>query len=290
MVTIVVYILLLIALTPPLGAYMYRVYKREEIGRAEGIVYRLVGVNPSVEQSWRRYATSCLWFSVLSMVVLYALFRLQNHLPLNPVGLGAVDNYVVVQHLLELHHQHELAGLRRRDHDELPQPDARVDLPELRLGGGRDGRRWSPCSAGSSGPRADEVGNFWRDLVRGTIYVLLPSRSIVAVLLVTQGVVQTLGSYRRRQPAPRVRADDRPGPGRRPDRHQAARDERRRVLQRELRAPVRGRAPLATSSRCSRSSSSRPPSRYTFGKWVGNIRQGWALFAAMMLVLWSPVA
>src|SRR5215207_531888 len=94
MVTIVVYILLLTALTPPLGSYMYRVYRRERIGRAEGIVYRLIGVNPNLEQSWRRYAVSCLWFSVLSMLVLYAMFRLQNHLPLNPVGLGAVDQYV----------------------------------------------------------------------------------------------------------------------------------------------------------------------------------------------------
>ncbi|HEU4356438.1 MAG TPA: potassium-transporting ATPase subunit KdpA, partial [Actinomycetota bacterium] len=52
MVTILVYIVLLIALTPPLGAYMYRVYSRERIGRAEGLVYRLIGVNPELEQSW----------------------------------------------------------------------------------------------------------------------------------------------------------------------------------------------------------------------------------------------
>ena len=94
MVTIVVYLVLLTLLTPPLGAYMYRVYRREEIGRAEGLVYRLVGVNPQVEQSWRRYATSCLLFSLFSMLLLYVLFRVQGGLPLNPVGLGGVDKYV----------------------------------------------------------------------------------------------------------------------------------------------------------------------------------------------------
>jgi K+-transporting ATPase ATPase A chain len=94
MVTIVVYIALLIVLTPPLGAYMYRIYSRERIGRTEGLVYRLIGVNPTLEQSWRRYAVSCLSFSALSMLLLYGIFRFQNHLPLNPVGLGAVDQYV----------------------------------------------------------------------------------------------------------------------------------------------------------------------------------------------------
>ena len=75
MAAIVVYALLLIALTPPLGQYMYRVYTRERIGRAEGLVYRLIGVNPGVQQTWRRYGTAVVWFSGISMVLIYALMR-----------------------------------------------------------------------------------------------------------------------------------------------------------------------------------------------------------------------
>ena len=67
MVTIVVYLVLLILLTPPLGAYMYRVYTREQIGRAEGLVYRLIGVDPRSEQSWRDTRRRACWFSVFSM-------------------------------------------------------------------------------------------------------------------------------------------------------------------------------------------------------------------------------
>ena len=78
MVTILVYLVLLILLTPLLGSYMHRVYRREDIGRVEGLVYRLIGVNPQVEQSWRRYATSCLLFSFFSMLLLYVLFRVQG--------------------------------------------------------------------------------------------------------------------------------------------------------------------------------------------------------------------
>ena len=73
---------------------MYRVYTRERIGRVEGVVYRLIGVDPNAEQSWRRYASACLWFSAISMVFIYALMRLQAHLPLNPNGIPAVNQYV----------------------------------------------------------------------------------------------------------------------------------------------------------------------------------------------------
>src|SRR5262249_17274305 len=94
MAEILVYTILLIVLTPPLGAYMHRVYTRERIGRAEGLMYRVLGVDPKAEQSWRRYASSCLWFSVISMLFIYLLMRLQAHLPLNPNHLPAVNQYV----------------------------------------------------------------------------------------------------------------------------------------------------------------------------------------------------
>ena len=94
MTAIVVYAILLILLTPPLGAYMYRVYTRERIGRAEGLVYRLIGVDPKAEQSWRRYASACLWFSGISMILIYAMIRVQAHLPLNPNDIPAVNQYV----------------------------------------------------------------------------------------------------------------------------------------------------------------------------------------------------
>ena len=94
MALIVLYVLLLIVLTPPLGKFMYRVYTRERIGRIEGVIYRLIGVDPNAEQTWRRYASACLWFSAVSMVFIYALMRLQGHLPLNPNHIPAVNEYV----------------------------------------------------------------------------------------------------------------------------------------------------------------------------------------------------
>ena len=63
---VLVYLVVLTALTPPVGAYMYRVYTSERIGRLEGAIYRVIGVDPMVEQTWRRYAACTLWFSATS--------------------------------------------------------------------------------------------------------------------------------------------------------------------------------------------------------------------------------
>jgi K+-transporting ATPase ATPase A chain len=290
MVTIVVYLLLLIALTPPLGAYMHRVYSRETTGRAERLVYRLIGVNPDLEQSWRRYATSCLWFSVLSMLVLYAIFRVQNHLPLNPVGLGAVDQYVsfntassfttntnwqayggettmtFLSQMLALTFQNFVS--------------AAVGMAVL-----------VALFRGFVRSKRDEVGNFWRDLVRGTLYILLPLAGVVAVLLVTQGVVQTLGGN---ETATGIQGFD----------------------QTIARGPVAGQIAikqLGTNGGGFFNVNSAHPFEggtggfgnfiemfsillipaaltYTFGKWVGNVRQGWAIFAVMMVLMIGGLA
>ena len=139
--------------------------------------------------------------------------------------------------------------------------------------------------------KTDELGNFWRDLVRGTIYILLPLSAIVAVLLVTQGVVQTLGSS--------VSANGIQGFG-----------------QTIARGPVAGQIAikqLGTNGGGFFNVNSAHPFEggvggfgnfiemfsillipaaltYTFGKWVGNVRQGWAIFAVMLVLMIGGLA
>jgi potassium-transporting ATPase potassium-binding subunit len=290
MVTIVVYLLLLIALTPPLGSYVYRVYRREKIGRAEAIVYRLIGVNPTLEQSWRRYSVSCLWFSVLSMLLLYLIFRVQGHLPINPVGVGAVDQYVSFNTASSfttntnwqayggettMTYLSQMVALTFQNF--VSAAVGMAVLVALFRGFVRDKR--------------DEVGNFWRDLVRGILYILLPLSTIVALVLVTQGVVQTLGSS--------VSADGIQG-----------------FAQTIARGPVAGQIAikqLGTNGGGFFNVNSAHPFEggvggfgnfiemfsillipaaltYTFGKWVGNVRQGWVLFAVMFVLMVGGLA
>src|SRR5262245_54550098 len=290
MVTILVYLVLLILVTPPLGAYIYRVYSRESIGRVEGIVYRLIGVDPRVEQSWRRYASSCLWFSLFSMLFLFLLFRIQGSLPLNPVGLGAVDRYVAFNTASSfttntnwqayggettMTYLSQMLGLTFQNF-----VSAAVGMAVL-----------VALFRGFVRSKRDEIGNFWRDLVRGTVYVLLPLAAIVAILLVTQGVVQTLGSS---VSATGIQGFD----------------------QTLARGPVAGQIAikqLGTNGGGFFNVNSAHPFEggvggfgnflgmfsilmipaaltYTFGKWVGNVRQGWMIFAVMLVLIVGGLA
>ena len=161
---------------------------------------------------------------------------------------------------------------------------------------------------------SETIGNFWVDLTRGTLYILLPLSFVLALALVSQGVVQTFGPYAKAtvvQPTqyeePETDKDGKPvlddegpaqdeevhadraghrgGPGRLPDRDQAARYQRRRLLQRQL-EPSRSRTPhrSRTSSSCCRSCVISGALCYTFGVMVGDTRQGWTVLAAMTVI------
>ena len=164
---IVVYVLVLLILTPLLGSYMARVYEGEQ--RAARPVVRLrrarllpaAAHSPDEEQDWKGYGPSVLVFSLLFLIPLYVLLRVQGHLPLNPNHLSDVNAGVSRQHRRQLRHEHELAVLRRRVHHELPEPDGRARGAELHLrrrrhgGPGRDDPRLRPParrrSSGTSG-------------------------------------------------------------------------------------------------------------------------------------------
>ena len=131
------------AVTVPLGRFMARVFARERtwldpvLRPIERLIYRLTGVDETHEMRWTEYALAMLAFSVVSMLVLYAMQRLQALLPLNPQGLAARRHRSRLQHRGVVHDQHQLAVVRRRDDDELLHADGRARVPQLRLGGGR---------------------------------------------------------------------------------------------------------------------------------------------------------
>jgi potassium-transporting ATPase potassium-binding subunit len=290
MITIVVYALLLIAVTPPLGAYMYRVYSREKIGRAEGMVYRLIGVDPQIEQTWRRYAASCLWFSLVSMLFLYVLFRVQNHLPLNPIGVGPVDRYVAFN---------TASSFMTNTNWQAYGGETTMSFLSQMLG--LTFQNFVSAAVGMAVLVAlfrgfvratrDGVGNFWRDTVRGTLYILLPLAAIVGILIIADGVVQTLGAN--------VNVSGIQG-----------------FKQAIARGPVASQIAIkqlgTNGGGFFNVNSSHPfeggvggfgnflemfcilmiPAAlcYTFGRWVGNVRQGWVLFAVMWLLMIGGLA
>jgi K+-transporting ATPase ATPase A chain len=289
MATIIVYAILLIALTPPLGAYLHRVYAREGTGRIEGACYRVIGVDPDAEQTWTRYASSLLWFSAVSMTFVYAVLRAQGHAPLNPVGVPSVNPYVsfntAVSFMTNTNWQayggettmsylSQMVALTFQNF-----ASAAVGLAAM-----------IAMIRGFTRQEDDRIGNFWRDMVRGVVYVLVPLSAVMAVVLMGQGVVQTLAGS-------------------------AAAHGIQGIDQVIARGPVAGQVAikqLGTNGGGFFNANAAHPFEnptplsnfvevfailwvaaactYTFGRMVGNARQGWTLFAAMWILMVAGLA
>ncbi|HEY7396820.1 MAG TPA: potassium-transporting ATPase subunit KdpA [Gaiellaceae bacterium] len=194
---ILVYAVVLVALGYPLGIYMARVYEgragRSLLGRAETGFYRLIGTDAR-EQDWKGYAKSVIVFSAVSSLLLYAIQRLQHHLFLNPDHLPAVSPHIAVNTAASfvtntnwqfyggeytMSYFTQIAGLAVQQF-----LSAAVGMAVL-----------VAVVRGIARRNSRELGNFWVDLYRSVVYVLLPLSLILAVLLVSQGVPQTFAGH-----------------------------------------------------------------------------------------------
>ena len=196
--------------------------------------------------NWKTYAIAMMVFNVLGLLAVYAMQRLQAFLPLNPQGLGAVTpdsswntavsfatntNWQGYGGEVTMSYLTQMLGLTVQNF--VSAATGMAVLVALIRGIARH--------------TAKGIGNFWVDLTRSTLYILLPLSLVLALALVSQGVVQTFGPYKTvalLQPTTDAngaggdRAGAGRGSGRLADRHQAARHERRRILQRQLGASV----------------------------------------------------
>jgi K+-transporting ATPase ATPase A chain len=194
---IVLYAIVLVALGIPLGAYMARVYSGEArlaqrvLGPFERLLYRLFGVNADREQSWKQYALAAMVFNVLGIVVVYALQRLQPQLPGNPNDLGAVDPRVAFNTAVSFGtntNWQAYGGESTMSH--LVQSAA---LGVQNFVSAATGMAvLVPLIRGFVRKHAETIGNFWVDMTRTTLYILLPLSIVLAVFLVQQGVPQTM--------------------------------------------------------------------------------------------------
>ena len=120
-----IYSLVLLATVRPVGIYLTRVLEGERtwldpvLRPFERLIYKLCGVNAEKEMNWRQYAFAMLGFSAATLVLTYAIERLQAFLPWNPQHLGRRGNRPGLEHRRQFHHQHQLAVLYARIHHEL---------------------------------------------------------------------------------------------------------------------------------------------------------------------------
>jgi len=192
---------LVLLVTKPLGAFMARVFNRERtfldpvLRPLELLLYRVTGVDENHEMRWAEYAVAMLLFSLVSMVVLYLIERLQGYLPLNPQKFGAVlpqhlafnaaasfttnTNWQAYAGETTMSYFTQMAGLAYHN---FVSAAAGIALAIAFI-------------RGIARRQMQTIGNFWVDLVRASLWVLLPFAIVGALVLVSQGVVQNLKPY-----------------------------------------------------------------------------------------------
>jgi K+-transporting ATPase ATPase A chain len=289
-----IYIFILLVLVKPLGLYMARVYQGERtflapiLGPVERFFYRLASVKPEEEMNWKIYAGTLLIFNLIGLLFLYLLLRLQHVLPLNPQNLGPVSPDLAFN-----------AAVSFTTNTNWQSYGGETTMSILSQILGLTVQNFLSAATGLAVLVAlirglvrhttDRLGNFWVDLTRSTLYILLPLALLLALALVSQGVVQTF------QPYPTVQTLD-PTSG---------------VATQTLPlGPVASQVAikqLGTNGGGYFNVNSAHPFEnptpfsdflemlaillipaaltYTFGKMAGEARQGWAILAAMTLVL-----
>jgi K+-transporting ATPase ATPase A chain len=197
---IVVYCVLLVAAAKPLGDYMARVYQGDAraaqkiLKPLEQLVYRLVGVDPADEMTWRGYAVAALLFNLAGVLAVYLLQRVQGVLPLNPADLGAVSPDSSFNTAVSFASNTNWQGYGGET--TLSFLTQMVGLAVQNFVSAATGMAvLVALIRGFSRKTTAHLGNFWVDLTRSTLYVLLPLCIVGAIILVSQGVVQTFGPY-----------------------------------------------------------------------------------------------
>jgi K+-transporting ATPase ATPase A chain len=212
-IQIVVYFVALLALAVPLGRFMARVMSGEQtwltrLGQPlERGLYRLAGVSESDEMTWQRYSVALLVFSTACLVVVYLLQRLQGFLPANPAGFGAVSPALAFN---------TAVSFATNTNWQAYGGESTMSYLTQALALGV--QNFVSAAAGIAVvvalirgiARAEKgtIGNFWVDLTRSTLYILLPLSLVWALLLASQGVVQTWDAYPVAQLVEPIRTSD----------------------------------------------------------------------------------
>jgi K+-transporting ATPase ATPase A chain len=190
----------LLAITKPLGVYMARVLEREKtfadrlFNPIERLLYRITGIDESHEMGWKEYSIAMLLFSAVTMLLTYALQRLQTHLPWNPQHLGAVAPDLAFN---------TAASFTTNTNWQSYTPESTMSYL-TQMAGLATHNFWSAAMGialavalirGIARKESNTLGNFWVDLTRAVLRILLPICVVFGLVLVSQGVVQNFRPY-----------------------------------------------------------------------------------------------
>ena len=183
------YVLVLVALAVPLGAHMARVYTRPPM-RIERVLYRIVGIRADHEMTWKQYALALLVFNTLGILLVYGLQRLQGVLPGNPLALPPVDPRVAFNTAISFGSNTNWQAYAGETTMSLLVQTAALVVQNF-VSAATGMAVLVALARAFKRTHATTIGNFWVDLFRSTIYILLPLSIVMAVVLAARGVPQT---------------------------------------------------------------------------------------------------
>jgi K+-transporting ATPase ATPase A chain len=199
---ILIYFLIILALTKPLGAFMAKLYEGKRtflhpiLRPLETLTYKLIGVNEETEQRWTQYTAALLAFSIFSFLFVYLIQRLQGILPLNPQGFGAA---LVPPDLAFNTAVSFPTNTNWQAYFGETTLSYFVQMTALTVQNFASAAAGMACAIavtrGFARQQMNSLGNFWVDLTRTTLYILLPLSLLAALVLCSQGVIQNLHPY-----------------------------------------------------------------------------------------------
>lgn len=290
-----VFIVILSATTPVLGGYMARVFSGQKtvldpvLRPVERLFYRLAGIDAQEDMNWKHYATALLVFNGLGMLAVYVLQRVQGVLPLNPQHFGAVPpalafntaasfmtntNWQAYSGEATMSYLTQMMGLAVQNFLSAATGIA-VALALIR---------------GLARHSAQGIGNFWVDLTRSVLWVLLPLSLVLALVLVSQGVVQNLAPYRAVRTLQGGSQTLALGPVASQEAIKELGTNGGGFFNANSAHPFENPTPLTNFLEVLAIFLIPASLTYTFGKMVGNTRQGWAVFWAMLLLFLATLA
>jgi K+-transporting ATPase ATPase A chain len=288
------YVVVLLLLVKPIGAYMARVFQGERtflhpvLRHLENLIYRICGIEEAAEQSWKRYAGGVLVFSAVSLLLTYLLMRVQQWLPLNPQGLGNVaadlgwntaasfttnTNWQSYTPETTMSYLTEMAALATHNFFSAAAGIA-VAIAVVR---------------GFARHSSKTLGNFWVDFTRSIVYVLIPVAIVAALLLCSQGAIQNLHPYTKAATLEGAVQTIPQGPVASQEAIKMLGTNGGGFLNANSAHPYENPTPFSDFIQMLLIFIIPGGLTYTFGKMVKDTRQGWALLAAMTILFLAGV-
>lgn len=289
-IQILLFFVVLIGFTPILGKYMSKVFSGEQhlllpvLGRLERLIYRLTGIDPGKETNWKAYSLSLLIFNMLGLMVVFGLQMIQAILPLNPAHLGMISWHSALNTAISFVTNTNWQGYSGET--SMSYFVQMIGLSVQNFVSAATGMAvLLALIKGLSRRTSSTLGNFWVDLTRSILYVLLPLSVLFSVVLAGQGVVQNFNAYETVQTLQGGEQVLPMGPAASQIAIKQLGTNGGGFFNANSAHPFENPTPLSNFLEMLAILLIPAAMTYMYGKMVGSVRHGWTLFKVMLVLL-----